>query len=97
MSLLAWIPGLPAWRRRRDMAICARTGARIQEIVDGEMPRGRAESVLLAHLAACQRCGAEAETIRELKRAIYRVSVRRSEAATRRLTEAVQGFTGDAG
>jgi anti-sigma factor RsiW len=57
------------------MRICREAGERIQEIIDGEVPRDRARETLQLHLDACERCGREADTIRELKRAIARVGL----------------------
>jgi anti-sigma factor RsiW len=74
MSLIAYIPGTHAWRRRREGILCAKTVDRIQEIVDGEIEPGRAGEVLRKHLDACRSCNAEADVIRELKVAIARVS-----------------------
>ncbi len=73
MSLLSRLPGTHAWRDRRDRALCAQTSARIQEIVDRELRPGRAARALERHVAACERCGDEANAIAALKRAIARV------------------------
>lgn len=94
MSFWDRVPGTAAWRRRRDMVVCARTGERLQEIVDGEIELTRATRVLLNHLAACERCGAAAAQLRELKAAIARVThdetddlARRLEGAARQMVE----------
>lgn len=73
MKWLSYVPGTPAWRRRKDMLLCMRTAERVQEIVDGELPAGATNHELLRHLDACRRCGGEAEAFRELKEAIGRV------------------------
>lgn len=73
MNLAAYIPGTQAWRRRRDEKLCRETGARIQEIVDGEVPATAAGRELQRHLDACIRCSQEAEVFEELKSAIARV------------------------
>lgn len=85
MMLLAYVPGTIAWRRRRDLRLCHRTAARIQEIVDGEIPVGRAQRDFERHLAACERCGAEAEVFRSLKLAIARVNNRANADLVRKL------------
>lgn len=87
MSLLRFIPGTAAWRRRKDEQLCAQTGERIQEIVDGELPPGRGRDELIRHLEACVRCQQGAESIRELKRAIARVGSAPDEELLRRLQE----------
>ncbi len=73
MSLLAFVPGTSAFKRRREGHLCAKTHERIQEIVDGEIGPGRAEQVLKRHLEACKSCDGEADVIRDLKIAIARV------------------------
>lgn len=85
MSILEYVPGTTAWRRRRDRELCMQTGERIQEIVDGELPPGRAKEELERHLEACERCQGGAETIRELKRAIARVGSGADEELVARL------------
>ena len=94
MKISAYIPGTRAWAYRKEALLCARTVARVQEIVDGEIGPGRAEHVLKEHLDACRSCGHEAEVIRELKVAIARVAVdadpecvRKLEDLARRLSE----------
>jgi anti-sigma factor RsiW len=74
VTLLAYVPGTKSWRQRRDRDICARTAERIQEIVDGELPPGKAARALERHVEACPPCFEEAEVIRTLKQAIVRVS-----------------------
>jgi anti-sigma factor RsiW len=74
MTILAYVPGTYAWRRRREGILCAKTVERIQEIVDGEIGPGRAEQVLKRHLEACGSCNERADVIRDLKAAIARVS-----------------------
>jgi hypothetical protein len=72
MSLLAFVPGTSAWRRRRDGKLCQEALDHIQELVDRELPSNRLAH-LDKHLDACQRCGVEADVIRDLKEAIARV------------------------
>lgn len=74
MSLLSFVPGTSAWRRRRDRAVCKQTAVRIQEIVDEELPPGRRARLLAKHLEACERCYGRAEAIRQLKVAVARCS-----------------------
>lgn len=101
MSLLRFIPGTAAWRRRKDEQLCAQTGERIQEIVDGEVPPGRGRDELIRHLEACARCRQGAESVRELKRAIARVGSapdeelveKLQETATRLCEEGEQGLS----
>lgn len=101
MSLLRFVPGTAAWRRRKDEQLCAQTGDRIQEIVDGELPPGRGRGELIRHLEACARCQQGAESVRELKQAIARVGSapdeelldRLRETATRLCEEGEQGFS----
>jgi anti-sigma factor RsiW len=97
MTLLAYLPGTPAWRKRRARDVCARAAERIQEIVDGEIPPSKAAKELERHLAECPPCYREAETIRSLKQAIVRVSgeadpetVDRLRALGRRLCEGTE-------
>lgn len=73
-SLLELLPGTKAWRKRRSREICARAAARIQEIVDGEVPPGKAARELERHIAECPPCKQEAESLLILKQAIVRVS-----------------------
>ncbi len=73
-SVISFVPGTKAWRKRRSHDICARAAARIQEIVDGEVPPGKAARVLERHIAECPPCHHEAEALRTLKQAIARVS-----------------------
>lgn len=87
MSFLRFIPGTSAWRRRRDEELCAQTGERIQEIVDGELLPGEGRDELVRHLEACVRCRQGAESIRELKEAVARVGSAPDEELLRRLHE----------
>lgn len=74
MTLLAYVPGTDAWRKRKRRDLCAQAAERIQEIVDGEVPPGKAARDLERHLKECPPCHQEAETLRTLKQAIARVS-----------------------
>ncbi len=74
MTLLAYVPGTHAWRRRRSRDLCSRAAERIEEIVDGELPPGKAARALERHLEVCPPCHAEADVLRALKVAIARVS-----------------------
>lgn len=47
--------------------------SRIQELVDEEIEAPRERRKLMKHISACERCGLEAEAIRQLKIAISRV------------------------
>jgi anti-sigma factor RsiW len=87
MMIASYIPGTHAWRRRREGILCAQTVERIQEIVDGEIPAGRAEEVLVRHLEACQSCNAEADVIRDLKIAIARVSAEADPGCVKKLED----------
>jgi anti-sigma factor RsiW len=94
MTLLSYVPGTRAWKKRRSRDVCARAAERIQEIVDGEIPPGKAARTLERHLIECPPCHQEAEVIRTLKQAIARVSreadpetVRRLETLARSLCE----------
>lgn len=96
MSLKAYVPGTKAWRKRREHELCARALERMQEIVDGELPPGKAAKALEQHLVDCPPCHSEADVIRSLKQAIARVSgdadpqtVERLQALGRRLCERV--------
>jgi anti-sigma factor RsiW len=89
-SWLARVPGTRAWRKRRDHELCKATRARLQEIVDGEVPPGRVRSALLRHLRACERCGAEAIAIEALKQAIDRVTRAGAQELARRLEQAAR-------
>lgn len=97
MTLLSYVPGTEAWRKRRARDVCARAAERIQEIVDGEIPPGKAARTLERHLIECPPCHQEAEVLRSLKQAISRVSgqadpetVKRLEALARSLCERKQ-------
>ena len=93
-SALAFLPWTKAWRKRRSRDVCARAAARIQEIVDGEVPPGKAARALERHIAECPPCHQEAESLRTLKQAVARVSgqadpqtVARLEALARSLCQ----------
>lgn len=90
MTLLERVPGTAAWRNRRARELCRRTVGRIQEIVDGELPASRKMRLLERHLAACERCQGEAEVIRQLKRAIARVSQEADPGMVGRLQDLAQ-------
>lgn len=97
MILRSFLPGTEAWRKRRARDLCAQTAERIQEIVDGELPPGKAARALERHLIECPPCHEEADVIRSLKRAIVRVSgeadpqtVERLQALARRLCEGTE-------
>lgn len=87
MTLLTYLPGTKAWRGRRDRKLCMKAAERIQEIVDGELSPDRAARALERHLAACERCRGEAEVIRQLKRAITRVSQEANPGTVNRLQD----------
>lgn len=72
MRIVVWIPGTRAWRRRRDIALCKEAIARVDEVVDRELPASR-RRVLHKHIEACRRCTSEAEAVAELKEAVRRV------------------------
>lgn len=76
---------------RRQARLCLRTAEHIQEIVDGELPSSRTRRRLERHVDACTRCGARAETIRQLKVAIARVGGTPDPVARERLV----GLLGD--
>jgi hypothetical protein len=86
MRLVIWIPGTRAWRRRRDIALCKEAIARVDEVVDQELPPGRAK-VLHKHVEACRRCTREAEAVAELKEAIRRVACHADPAVVERLED----------
>lgn len=75
MNRSGWLrlPFLGPWALHRQDRLCRRTAEHIQEIVDGELPLSRARRRLERHAGACTRCGASAESIRQLKAAIARV------------------------
>ena len=87
MRVTAYIVGTRAWRRRREGILCAQTVERIQEIVDGELPPGRAKVVLERHISACKSCDEKADVFRELKVAITRVSGEADAACVQSLEE----------
>lgn len=102
MSIIAYVPGTRAWKRRRHLIICQQTHDRIQEIVDGEVGPARAEQILTKHLHACRACNAEAEVLRDLKSAIARVSstadpelVGRLEDLAKRLCQGTEAPAGE--
>lgn len=81
MSILSWI-------RRRRMAMqmsCAEVGAVLQRYLDDELDDETAPLVE-AHLEVCRRCGLEAATYADLKRALAQ-RVEPSEESLRRLRE----------
>jgi anti-sigma factor (TIGR02949 family) len=85
-SLRSIVPGTRSWRARRDRKLCAQTLDHVQEIVDGELPAGKAKD-LRRHLEACERCGDEATVARLMKQAICRVSGQADAETVRRLEE----------
>jgi hypothetical protein len=87
VSLVSYIPGTDAWKRRREGVLCMKTHEKLQQIVDGEIGPGRAEQVLAKHLDACRSCNADAEVIRDLKAAIARVSAQADPAMVTRLED----------
>lgn len=97
MSVLERVPGTAAWRDRRARALCRRTAARIQEIVDGELPATRKVRLLERHLAACERCQGEAEVIRQLKRAISRVAQEADPGVVGRLQDLARSLCEEPG
>lgn len=65
---------LPWWRRvppARDVATCREVGRVLQSYLDGHVDELTARRVT-RHLAMCRRCGMEAETYTEIKRALAR-------------------------
>lgn len=82
---MAKIPWIARWRSRRDAALCMATKERIQQIVDGELPRSAANDRLFQHLDACVRCGDEARAVQELKRTVRDVLERSGRDLTRRI------------
>lgn len=92
MTLLAYVPGTHAWKRRRAHELCLRTAERIEEIVDGELPPGKAARALEKHLEACPPCHQEADVIRTLKAAIARVSSDADPDVVRRLEAYAKGL-----
>jgi hypothetical protein len=94
VTLLSYVPGTSAWRRRRKHELCTRAYSRIEEIVDGELPPTKAARILEQHIRDCPPCRNEAEVVHTLKVAIARVSkdadpevVGRLEDLARRLCE----------
>lgn len=92
MTLFAYVPGTKSWRRRRSHEICLRTAERIEEIVDGEVPPGKAARMLERHLEACPPCHQEADVLRALKSAIARVSSDADPDVVRRLEAYAKGL-----
>lgn len=91
-SLLALVPGTKAWKKRRSRDVCARAAARIQEIVDGEVPPGKAARELERHIAECPPCKQEAESLMVLKQAIARVSGQADPETVARLEALARGL-----
>lgn len=93
MSEWLWrMPGMAAWRRMQDRRLCEATRARIQEIVDEELPPSVALDELLRHLRACERCGLEAEMIRELKALIRRIGLASGDDLAHRMEDRAHGL-----
>lgn len=90
MTLLAYVPGTEAWRKRKRRELCAQAAERIQEIVDGEVPAGKAARALEHHLQECPPCHQEAEVLRTLKQAIARVSSEADRETVDRLNRLAQ-------
>jgi hypothetical protein len=86
MSVISYIPGTRAWRKRRHNELCRETYEHIQEIVDGEMTPSKAKH-LQAHLDACEGCEVEAEVLRGLKEAIARVGQQTDAQCVQRLDD----------
>ena len=91
-AFLSLVPGTKAWRKRRSRDVCARAAARIQEIVDGEVPAGKAARVLERHIAECPPCQQEADALRNLKQAIARVSGHADPETVARLEAIARGL-----
>lgn len=92
MTLLEYLPGTKSWKRRRAREVCERTAERIDEIVDGEVPPGKAARLLERHLEACPPCHQEADVLRKLKVAIARVSSDADPDVVRRLEAYAKGL-----
>ena len=90
MSMYASIPGTSAFRKRRSNAMCKKVADHLQEIVDHELPRGRALKHIEEHLDMCPPCAKEADAFRELKSAIARVSSDADEQCLTKLHELAQ-------
>jgi anti-sigma factor RsiW len=73
MNVYAYIPGTRSYKKRRSSAMCKKVADHVQEIVDGELPPGRALKHLEEHIDLCPPCAKEAETLKALKAAIARV------------------------
>lgn len=87
MTLLAYVPGTAAWRKRRSSVLCERTAERIDEIVDGELPPSKAARAMERHLDACPPCRDQADVLLALKRGIARVSGEADPEVVRKLEE----------
>jgi anti-sigma factor RsiW len=63
--------GMPWWRRRADQRLlnCKQVARVLQAYLNGDLDEFDAWRVT-AHLEDCRRCGLEAATIREIKRAL---------------------------
>lgn len=92
MTVLAYVPGTQAWRKRRSNELCSRAAKRIEEIVDGELPPGKAARALEHHLEVCPPCHAEADVLRALKVAITRVSGEADPEVVQRLQAYAKGL-----
>ncbi len=76
---------MKAWRRRRrDEMDCREVVHLLQAHLDAELDPVTAAKVS-SHLEACRRCGMEAETYRELKARLARLSDPVDEEAVARL------------
>ena len=84
---VARLPILAELDKRRRAQRCAEAAARLQELVDGEIPSEAERAELQRHVEECPPCGAGADTIRELKEAIARVGSRPDPAVRARLGE----------
>jgi hypothetical protein len=87
MRLASYLPGTPAWRRRRQLRTCREAYERVQELVDGEVEPGPQTDTLLGHIEACGPCAVEADAVREIKRAISRVGAEVDPEVVRRLED----------
>lgn len=59
------------WRRDPEMASCREVGRHLQAFLDGEADDLTVRRIE-RHLEACRRCGLEARTYAEIKRALLR-------------------------
>lgn len=80
---------LERWRERRERRLCDEARDRIDEIIDAEIPSLRKRARLERHVEACVNCGANAESIRQLKEAVARVGRDPDPQVKARLLEAV--------